>query len=169
MLLEPAKQLSSRRANSQKVREDSNNEEISISKSTSISRNESSTSSFSSSGALSFSGSTIKHDGVKGMNFDDAANAVIQYFQSANAPTMNLSTISVPHAQADLLYELDRISQSISQSIVAHQREFLEGTPIIFSEYNRTMGLHRIVGLSELQRYRRQFVNANFFFIILKY
>ena len=39
----------------------------------------------------------------------------------------NSSTISVPRVNADLLHEIDRTSQSITQRIVAHQSENVEG------------------------------------------
>lgn len=34
------------------------------------------------------------------------------------------------------------------------------GTPLIFQDYDRTLTLHRHVGLAELQRHRRQFVKT---------
>ena len=140
----------------------------------------------------------------------------------------NSSTISVPRVNADLLHELDRTSQNITQRITAHQTENAEGektrarlivglalnaavnavidttrdnniisrfhyptvsssllrdysetplmfldpspfppspnfagTPLIFQDFNRTLALHRHVGLAELQRHRRQFVKTN--------
>lgn len=35
------------------------------------------------------------------------------------------------------------------------------GTPLIFQDFDRTLALHRHVGLAELQRHRRQFVKTN--------
>ena len=37
------------------------------------------------------------------------------------------------------------------------------GTPLVFSDYDRSLALHRHVGLAELQRHRRQFVKANIY------
>ena len=101
----------------------------------------------------------------------------------------NSSTISVPRVHAGLLHELDRTSQNITQRIVTHQTDNVEGTPcpsstcsffiftihaklnpqrkqlqlgtpLIFQDYHRTLTLHRHVGLAELQRHRRQFVKT---------
>jgi hypothetical protein len=117
----------------------------------------------------------------------------------------NSSTISVLRVNADLLHLLDRTSQLITQRIVAHQAENVEGdsthdfnnfsilelinicwdlelkislrshrhridsfkfllfvgTPLIFQDFDRTLALHRHVGLAELQRHRRQFVKTH--------
>lgn len=46
----------------------------------------------------------------------------------AQTAAPNSSTISVPRVNADLLHELDRSSQDITQRIVSHQADNVEGT-----------------------------------------
>ena len=86
---------------------------------------------------------------------------MLDYFTTAQAPRPNSSTIPVPHGKAQLLYELDDVSQHIIETIFAHLKDNASGTPLIFREYNRTLELFRFVGLSELQRHRRLFVKVN--------
>lgn len=92
---------------------------------------------------------------------DESLHRIAEYFLDAVAPAPNASTVAIQHAQPDLLYELDRTSQSILHLIVAHQTDNVEGTPIKFVEYDREITLHRHAGLAELQRHRRQFVKNN--------
>lgn len=83
------------------------------------------------------------------------------YLLHANLPLPNSSTVAAAHAQADLLYELDRTSQRIAQMIMAHQADALEGTPLKFTEYDRVLTLNRLISPGELQRYRSQFVKVH--------
>ncbi len=114
--------------------------------------------------AVFFSGTAARRSADLLKDFSapaDALPAVYAYLVEAVAPAPNSSTIASHHGEADLLYELDRTSQNILAAIVAHQADSVEGTPMKFVEYNRELTLHRHTGLSELQRYRRQFVKIN--------
>ena len=100
----------------------------------------------------------------------DIVNARVQLFDRIYAELSlgpvaqpNSSTVSVPHGSADLLYELDYISQQIAHAIAAHQSgpDKQEGTPLKLPAYDRCLELHRTVGLAELQRHRTQFVRLN--------
>lgn len=86
---------------------------------------------------------------------------VVEYFQSAVAPKPNSSTVPIVHASADLLYELDSISQDIVQAAHTHIRDAPVGTPLMLRDYHRTLEIHRPVSLAELQRHRRMFVKVN--------
>jgi len=97
-------------------------------------------------------------DTVTGISSDDAFDQIWNHFVGASVPLPNSSTISAPKGDAERLYELDRISQLITQTMIQHQIDFNEGDPIIFPEYDRTITFHRHVSLVELQRHRRQFV-----------
>ena len=92
---------------------------------------------------------------------DEVLPAVLQYLTGATAPVPNSSTITLQRATPALLYELDRISQCIIESLIAHQAEVVVGTPLKFPEYDRAITLTRHVALAELQRYRRQYVKVN--------
>ena len=95
---------------------------------------------------------------VSGISHVDAMEQIWNHFIGASVPLPNSSTIAAPKSDAERLYELDRISQLITQTIIQHQVDFNEGDPIIFSDYDRTLTLHRHVSLIELQRHRRQYV-----------
>lgn len=97
-------------------------------------------------------------DTVTGMSSNEAFDQIWDHFAGASVPLPNSSTISAPKGDAERLYELDRISQLITQTMIQHQIDFNEGDPIIFTEYDRTITFHRHVSLVELQRHRRQFV-----------
>jgi tRNA uridine 5-carbamoylmethylation protein Kti12 len=97
-------------------------------------------------------------DTVSGMSSNDAFEQIWDHFIGASVPLPNSSTIAAPKGDAERLYELDRISQLITQTMIQHQIDFNEGDPIIFTEYDRTITLHRHVSLNELQRHRRQYV-----------
>eukprot|EP01031_Cornospumella_fuschlensis_P034083 gene34083-41254_t len=87
--------------------------------------------------------------------------AIGAYFSTAQAPTPNSSTVIAQHAQADLLYELDRTSQQITQVLVTHQADNVEGTPVRLVEYDRMLTMTRFSSMAELQRLRRQWVKIN--------
>ena len=97
-------------------------------------------------------------DTVSGMSSNDAFEQIWDHFIGASVPLPNSSTIAAPKGDAERLYELDRISQLITQTMIQHQIDFNEGDPVIFTEYDRTITLHRHVSLNELQRHRRQYV-----------
>jgi tRNA uridine 5-carbamoylmethylation protein Kti12 len=81
---------------------------------------------------------------------------------SAAIPTPNISTVVSKHAEADLLYELDRITSRIIQMIISHQNENLqEGMPLKFLDYDRAITFHKQINLAELQRYKTQYVKMN--------
>lgn len=115
--------------------------------------------------AISFSGTMVVQEdtAISGfMAVNEALTKITDYFGGAVAAAPNSSTIATQRANADLLYELDRVSQQVIQIIIAHQAEGLvEGTPLKFVEYDRALTLNRHTGLAELQRYRRQYVKIN--------
>ncbi|RYH20633.1 hypothetical protein EON65_22915 [archaeon] len=92
---------------------------------------------------------------------EEVLHAMTAYFSTAQAPTPNSSTVIAQHAQADLLYELDRTSQQITQVLVAHQAENVEGTPVRLVDYDRILTVTRFTSMVELQRLRRQWVKIN--------
>jgi len=112
---------------------------------------------------LSISGSYTERAVLSGgLPSEQVMVSIGDYLDTAVAPAPNSSTIPKVHASADLLYQLDQVSQTIVQAVIAHQKEaVVEGTPLVFSEYNRSIVIHRFVGISELQRHRRQFVKVN--------
>jgi hypothetical protein len=82
----------------------------------------------------------------------------------------NASTTSVPHAQANILYELDRVSALVTSKIIAHVKlhpvdssfSFTDvAPPLLFPEYDRAFNIHRQITVAELHRHRRQFVKVN--------
>lgn len=113
--------------------------------------------------ALTISGSLVtSSDNLT--DFEDyltSFDKIYDHLTNAVVPLPTCSTVVQKHAEADLLYELDRISQKIVQQIVIHQSETIEGTPIKFPDYDRGMTFHRQISLAELQRYRGQFVKLN--------
>lgn len=113
--------------------------------------------------ALSFSGSMVA--AVDDITSFQSAQAVLEdvfhHLSSSVTIIPNCSTVTPLHASADLLYELDRTSQKILQLIIQHQIDQVEGTPIQLLEYERALTLHRHISLSELQRFRRQYVKMN--------
>jgi tRNA uridine 5-carbamoylmethylation protein Kti12 len=117
----------------------------------------------STSNTLSISGSTVTYsdDLAKFVELSEVFNPMTDYLLHANLPLPNSSTIVASHAQADLLYELDRTSQRIIQLIITHQADALEGTPLKFSEFDRVLTLNRHISPGELHRYRSQFVKLN--------
>jgi hypothetical protein len=81
------------------------------------------------SSGLSFSGSipTISVDDQIITNEAIMQNIYLHLTNSSQIAAPNSSTISVPRVNADLLHELDRTSQTITQRIVSHQTENVEG------------------------------------------
>jgi tRNA uridine 5-carbamoylmethylation protein Kti12 len=112
---------------------------------------------------LSFSGSlvTASEELAAFEEYSVALEKIFDHLSNATAPLPNSSTVVHQHADADLLYELDRTSQKIVQVIMSHQAENIEGTPVKFVEYDRAITLHRPVTLAELQRYKNQYVKIN--------
>lgn len=111
--------------------------------------------------AIYFSGSLVEVKAMSGAGVDECAAAIHKYLSGAPLPVPNSATARIARSDTDLLYELDRVSQQVTQTLMTHQTESLEGTPVVFSEYQRTMTLLRHVGLAELQRHRRQFVKVS--------
>jgi len=116
---------------------------------------------------ISFSGtdaSPSSYSSLQGFqSVDQTLPAVLHYLQGAAAPVPNSSTITLQRATPALLYELDRVSQSVIERLVAHQAEaaVVVGTPLKFHEYDRAITLTHHVSQAELQRYRRQYVKVN--------
>ena len=111
--------------------------------------------------AIYFSGSLAEVRTMSGASAHECAAAIHKYLSGAPLPVPNSATARIARSDTDLLYELDRVSQKVTQTLITHQAESLEGTPVVFSDYQRTMTLHRHVGLAELQRHRRQFVKVS--------
>ena len=112
--------------------------------------------------ALTISGSVMRTaDREQFLSFEQVIIGVSEYFKTAKLPSLNVSTVSAPHADADLLYELDSLTSRIIGNITRHQNESVTGTPVVFQEYDRSLLLNKFVSLSELQRFRRQFVKAS--------
>jgi tRNA uridine 5-carbamoylmethylation protein Kti12 len=115
------------------------------------------------SASLTFSGSALE-SGDDFSSFQQPEAVLMDIYNHLVTTTVlvpNSSTIIAVHAQADMLYELDRTSQKILSAIMSHQTDCAEGTPIQFLDYDRAITLHRHISLSELQRFRRQFVKIN--------
>lgn len=112
---------------------------------------------------LSISGTTVTNsDNLSSfVDLSEIFAPMTDYLLHANLPLPNSSTVTATHAQADLLYELDRTSQRIVQMIMVHQADALEGTPLKFLEFDRVLTLNRLISPGELQRYRSQFVKVN--------
>lgn len=111
---------------------------------------------------LTISGSVVSGDSnVESLTFTEAFDRIITFFDSASAPTPLASTAPVAHASADLLYDLDRVTQQIVKLIIENQNEAISGTPIILKDFERSITLHRFIGVNELQRIRRQFIKAS--------
>lgn len=115
------------------------------------------------SGALSFSGTLQARPLLRGEVPGKDLFARIAAHLAAQATLQpNSSTVSAPRGSAEVLYELDAVSQRIAAQIVTHQQDGAgEGTPLVLAHYGRTLGLHRHVGPAELQRHRRQFVSLH--------
>jgi tRNA uridine 5-carbamoylmethylation protein Kti12 len=93
---------------------------------------------------------------------DECCAQVLQHLLNSVAPLPNPATVATPHANADLLYLLDKTSQEVLNTIMSHQnKDCGSGNPVIFREFDRVLELHRIVSFAELQRHRRQFVKVN--------
>jgi tRNA uridine 5-carbamoylmethylation protein Kti12 len=117
---------------------------------------------------ISFSGTdaspSSSYSSMQGFqSVDQTLPAVLHYLQGAAAPVPNSSTITLQRATPALLYELDRVSQTVIERLVAHQAEaaVVVGTPLKFHEYDRAITLTHHVSQAELQRYRRQYVKVN--------
>lgn len=111
---------------------------------------------------LSFSGTMASRPETLGELADASFERILHHLTSQPTLLPNNSTVSVPHGSANLLYELDKTSQRIVAQMIHHQAsDCAEGAPIIFTEFNRTLELHRPVGQQELQRHRRQFVSLH--------
>ena len=112
--------------------------------------------------ALTISGSVMRTaDREQFLSFEQVITEVSEYFKTAKLPSLNVSTVSAPHADADLLYELDYLTSRIIGNITRHQNESVTGTPVVFQEYDRSLLLNKFVSLGELQRFRRKFVKAS--------
>jgi hypothetical protein len=114
--------------------------------------------------ALSFSGSYVgnkESSAESSESMDRLIDSIISYLRDADAPRPNSSTMPIYHGTADILFELDQTSKKITDTIINHQNNASEGTPMVFVDYNRTLAFHRRVAVAELQRHRRQFIKVN--------
>lgn len=87
--------------------------------------------------------------------------SILNYLSTAAAPTQNLATVPIRHADAELLYSLDKTSQRLMTTIINHMSSQPLGTPLHLPEYDREITLDRVISASEMQRHRRQFVKMN--------
>jgi len=77
---------------------------------------------------ISFSGTdaspSSSYSSLQGFqSVEQTLPAVLHYLQGAAAPVPNSSTITLQRATPALLYELDRVSQTVIERLVAHQAE----------------------------------------------
>ena len=110
---------------------------------------------------LWFSGSTKAREAVRGTDMLSTAHAILAHLSDPTQVHTSAATVRVPHADAGLLTQLDAISQQVVSQIAAHQRDHVEGTPIMFRPFDRSLTLNRRVTLTELQRHRQQFIRVN--------
>jgi hypothetical protein len=112
---------------------------------------------------LTFSGRSLEGSlGSDKLRPEECCEQVYRFLHSAVAPMPNPATVATPHANADLLYLLDKISQDVMKAIIAHQNADTSlSNPLVFREYDRVLELHRIVSMAELQRHRRHFIKVN--------
>ena len=93
---------------------------------------------------------------------DVASRKICDYFLSAAAPPPSAATNTVRHSSANLLYQIDKVSQTIVQSIITHFQKHSPETPLVFKEYsNFSLTLPRRMSMAELQRHRRQYIKVN--------
>ena len=113
--------------------------------------------------SLSISGSTTSRSRIGGgLRPTEIIQQILSFLETAIAPPTNASTNPKVHASADLLYQLDQVSQKIVTMIMNHQRDAVcEGTPIVLNEFERTCVFNRHISVAELQRHRRQFVKVH--------
>lgn len=114
------------------------------------------------SGSLNSAGCSNDLVSTDSNNVDEIIRQIVTYFDTAEVPVPNAATMQVRHADAGLLYQLDRVSMTISQLVMSHQQNHSDGTPLVLTEYNSlVVALPRYVSLAEVQRLRRQFVKIN--------
>ena len=91
-----------------------------------------------------------------------AIRHICSYINTAEAPQPTAATNTVRHSNAQLLYQIDKVSQSITQSVVLHLQKQSPGTPLVLKEYDSfSLTLSRHVSMAELQRHRRQYLKVN--------
>eukprot|EP00605_Chrysophyceae_sp_TOSAG23-4_P000856 GSChrysophyteH1.ASY1.ANO1.947.1 assembled CDS len=100
---------------------------------------------------------------VKNAAESSSFERVYQALSATTSAQPNSSTVAAPHGGANMLYELDRVSQEIVQAVSAHLTgpEGQAGAPMRLPTYDRSFQVHRTVSLAELQRHRLQFVRLN--------
>jgi protein KTI12 len=102
--------------------------------------------------AIWWSGTNNIETKKEGVDSSIAIVNIYNYLNNALPPPVNVATLPVPRVNADHLYELDQVSKKISDRIIAHQNECqLEGTPLLFVDYDRTLTVNRRVSVAELQ------------------
>ena len=93
---------------------------------------------------------------------ETVVQSICSYFRTAEAPQPNAATNTVKHSCANLLYEIDKVSQVITQQIVKHQQAQGQSAPLVFKEYDSySLLLPRQMSMAELQRHRRQYLKVN--------
>jgi len=96
-------------------------------------------------------------------SLDQLISDIYHFLSTSAAPVPNSSTVPIPHASADLLYDLDQISNDIVQRILTFEKETADVTcsPLALQDFQRTIYLPRHVGVAELQRCKARFVKIN--------
>ena len=91
----------------------------------------------SASSALTISGSvpTLRPDDNEDSLDVTMSRVYLHLINVSQLAAPNSSTISVPRVHADLLHELDRTSQNITQRIVTHQTDNVQGSSSSFFIY----------------------------------
>lgn len=109
------------------------------------------------SGSRAVDGAALTTDGPSA-----AIHKICSYFITADAPQPNAATNTVRHSSANLLYQIDKVSQEITQNIFLQQQKQGPDTPLIFDNYGRfSLRLPRRISMAELQRQRRQYIKVN--------
>lgn len=93
---------------------------------------------------------------------DESARRICAYLLTAEAPPPSSATNTVRHSSANLLYQIDKVSQTITQSIVSHQQKYSVDSPLVFREHGGfSLKLSRRMSMAELQRHRRQYLKVS--------
>jgi tRNA uridine 5-carbamoylmethylation protein Kti12 len=103
----------------------------------------------------------VEREAVRGVGPESACALIHAFVSDATLVLASAATVRLHHADAEMVYALDSVSQQVVARVDAHQREQLQGTPVVFPEFDRALTLNSCVALAELQRHRRQFVRVN--------
>lgn len=119
---------------------------------------------------LNFIYSSSVTGGATGSTSGNKGNLPASVHPSPAGQMPNASTMSMPHVQANILYELDRVSALVTNKIIAHVKQHPADSaftitdvvpPLLLPEYDRVFNIHKQITVAELHRHRRQFVKVN--------